>query len=136
MKFFLIAAVTFAGVFASPALNRNDECPTLEQIGAAIESHFGFQIPDGIVDCLHGGDNCPFESLEDAQAQFEAATGMQFPVDEDFDAVFDACLNGGDCPSLDEVVAWVKSELNIELSDEVIAVIYNCAEDILNQLGF
>ena len=47
------------------------------------------------------------------------------------------CLSGGDgCPTLDEAIDFIQEETGGYLSDEVLEVIYNCAEDILAQLGF
>merc|ERR1712211_78001 len=63
MKFYLLAVVAVAGVMSGPA-SRN-ACPTLEGLAAAFESHFGVQIPDGVVDCFYGGDNCPWDTIED-----------------------------------------------------------------------
>ena len=76
MKFFILSLLASCAV-ASPALNRDDECPTLQQIGQAFEEHFEAEIPEGILDCLHGGDNCPFTSFEDFFAWFEESTGLQ-----------------------------------------------------------
>ena len=94
MKMFLIAALAIAAVSAVPT-NRN-ECPTLEEIGNAFEDHFGvavyifyqlcyiliyclshFKIPDEFLDCLNGGDNCPFDSFEDFEGWFESNTGLE-----------------------------------------------------------
>ena len=41
-----------------------------------------------------------------------------------------------DCPTLEEAVAFLQNELGADLDDETIAGIYNCAGDILSQLGF
>ena len=76
MKFFILSLLASCAV-ASPALNRDEECPTLQQIGQAFKEHFGAEIPEGILDCLHGGDNCPFTSFEDFFAWFEESTGLQ-----------------------------------------------------------
>ena len=49
----------------------------------------------------------------------------------------DECISEGNgCPSLEDVVNFVQEELGFNLSDEVIDVIYNCAESILLELGF
>merc|ERR1712154_737342 len=101
MKFFILSLLAASAV-ASAALNRDDECPTLEQIGQAFEEHF--QIPD---------------------------------VDVDVEALMDACMSGSeDCPTLDDAVDFLQNELGADLDDETIAGIYNCAGDILSQLGF
>ena len=76
MKFFILSLLAASAV-ASPALNRDDECPTLEQIGQAFEEHFQVEIPAGILDCVHGGENCPFSSFEAAFEWFEESTGLQ-----------------------------------------------------------
>ena len=73
MKFYLLAVVAVAGVMSGPA-SRN-ACPTLEGLAAAFESHFGVQIPNGVVDCFYGGDNCPWDTIEDFVSDFENATG-------------------------------------------------------------
>ena len=73
MKFYLLAVVAVAEVMSGPA-SRN-ACPTLEGLAAAFESHFGVQIPDGVVDCFYGGDNCPWDTIEDFVSDFENATG-------------------------------------------------------------
>merc|ERR1712018_997453 len=115
MKFFILSLLVAATV-ATPALSRDDECPTLEQIGQAFEDHFQVEIPEGILDCVHGGDNCPFSS---------------------FEALMDACMSGSEeCPTLEEAVAFLQNELGADLDDETIAGIYTCAGDILSQLGF
>ena len=76
MKFFILSLLAASAV-ARPALNRDDECPTLEQIGQAFEEHFQVEIPAGILDCVHGGENCPFSSFEAAFEWFEESTGLQ-----------------------------------------------------------
>merc|ERR1712045_49023 len=137
MKFFILSILVAAAV-ASPALSRDDECPTLEQIGQAFEAHFQVEIPEGILDCVHGGDNCPFSSFEAFFEWFEESTGLQIPdVDVDVEALMDACMSGSeDCPTLDEAVDFLQNELGADLDDETIEGIYNCAGDILSQLGF
>merc|ERR1712045_634667 len=123
---------------ASPALSRDDECPTLEQIGQAFEDHFQVEIPAGILDCVHGGDNCPFESFEAFFQWFEESTGLELPeVDIDFEKLMDDCMSGSeDCPSLEDAVNFLQHELDADLDDETIAGIYKCAPGILAQLGF
>merc|ERR1712088_23004 len=96
MKFFILSLLAACAV-ASPALSRDDECPTLEEIGKAFEDHFQVEIPEGILECLHGGE---------------------------------------DCPTLEEAVDFLQNELGADLDDETIEGIYNCAGDILSQLGF
>merc|ERR1711953_261793 len=135
MKFFILSILVAAAV-ASPALSRDDECPTLEEIGQAFEDHFQVEIPEGILDCVHGGDNCPFSSFEAFFEWFEESTGLQIP-DVDVEALMDACMSGSeDCPTLDEAVDFLQNELGADLDDETIEGIYNCAGDILSQLGF
>ena len=34
------------------------------------------QIPDGLMDCVLGGDNCPFEDFDDFAEWFETTTGI------------------------------------------------------------
>ena len=41
-----------------------------------------------------------------------------------------------DCPTLDDAVDFLQNELGADLDDETIEGIYNCAGDILSQLGF
>merc|ERR1711915_92902 len=107
-------------------------------VAGLFESEFGTPIPDGAIDCLHGGDNCPWDSFGDFQTWFESTTKLQLPtVDEEFLAGVHECLyEGQNCPSLDEAVQFVKDELNVDLDDELMAMIYNCAEDFVKQLGF
>ena len=58
-------------------------------------------------------------------------------VDEEFEtAVYDCLHEGKDCPSLDEAVQFVKEELGVDLDDELMDTIYNCAEDFVKLLGF
>ena len=45
-------------------------------------------------------------------------------------------LSAQDCPTLDDAVDFLQNELGADLDDETIAGIYNCAGDILSQLGF
>merc|ERR1712227_491706 len=132
MKFFLAAAV--AGV---PALNRDDQCPSLDDLASAFTDHFGVDIPDGVIDCLHGGDQCPWDSVDEFVDDFQSVTGIQLPTpDEDDLAAIEECVReGSGCPSLEDAVNFVQTEFGVDISDEVIATIYNCAEDILAQLG-
>merc|ERR1711876_158508 len=122
MKFFILSLLASCAV-ASPALNRDDECPTLKQLGQAFEEHFNVKIPDGILDCVHGGDKCPFTSFEDFFNWFQKSTGIKIPdVDINVDELMEACVSGSEaCPTLD---------------DEAINGIYTCAPEILSQLGF
>ena len=76
MKFFILSLLAACAV-ASPALSRDDECPTLEEIGKAFEDHFQVEIPEGILDCVHGGEDCPFSSFEAFFEWFEESTGLQ-----------------------------------------------------------
>merc|ERR1711879_263271 len=130
MKFFILSLLASCAV-ASPALNRDDECPTLEQLGKAFEEHFKVKIPDGILDCLHGGDKCPFTS-------FQKSTGIKIPdVDINVDELMGACMSGSEaCPTLEDAVKFVQNELGADLDDEAINGIYKCAPEILSQLGF
>ena len=112
MKFFILSILAACAV-ASPALSRDDECPTLKEIGKAFEDHFQVEIPDGILDCVHGGDNCPFSSFEAFFEWFEESTGLQVEerwpsillfslslqipdVDVDVEALMDACMSGSE----------------------------------------
>merc|ERR1711884_218821 len=120
---------------ASPARN---QCPTLQQIGEAFEQEFNVEIPDGILDCVHGGNNCPFSSFQDFFQWFEESTGLEIPdVDVDVEDLVDACMSGSeDCPTLQEAVDFVQTELGANLDDQTVQTIFNCAEDVLAQLGF
>merc|ERR1712117_724365 len=95
-------------------------------------------IADEFLDCLNGGENCPFDSLEDFEGWFESNTGLELPVpDMDMEHMLMECLSGGEgCPTLDEAINFIQEETGGYISDEVLEVIYNCAEDILAQLGF
>merc|ERR1712244_149818 len=77
-------------------------------------------------------------SLLAAFEWFEDSTGLQIPdVDVDVEALMDACMSGSeDCPTLDEAVDFLQNEFGADLDDETIEGIYNCAGDILSQLGF
>merc|ERR1712007_149035 len=79
MKFFILSLLAACAV-ASPALSRDDECPTLEEIGRAFEDHFQVEIPEGILDCVHGGEDCPFSSFEAFFEWFEESTGSRSPT--------------------------------------------------------
>ena len=79
MKVFLVAALAVAGVFGVPS-SRNS-CPSLEEIGQWFEHEFGTQIPDGIIDCVHNGENCPFSDFGEFQVCFVSSnknTQMEF----------------------------------------------------------
>ena len=69
MKVFLVATLAVAGVFGVPS-SRNS-CPSLEEIGQWFESEFDTQIPDGIIDCVHNGENCPFADFGEFQASLK-----------------------------------------------------------------
>ena len=99
MQFLLLAGAVLAGV-SGFTFNRNDECPTVQDGVTAFEDHFGTQvsqqrsllehsptvscfillslaqIPDGLMDCVLGGDNCPFEDFDDFAEWFETTTGI------------------------------------------------------------
>ena len=91
MQFLLLAGAVLAGV-SGFSFNRNDECPTVQDGVTAFEEHFGTQvsqavltscillslaqIPDGLMDCVLGGDNCPFEDFDDFAEWFETTTGI------------------------------------------------------------
>ena len=96
------------------------------------------QIPDGAMDCLYGGDNCPWNSLEDFGADFESATGIQLPEpDQEFLDTMEACVTMGEgCPSMEDVLDFVQEEFGVNPSDETIEMIEMCAADFLSQLGF
>ena len=102
MQFLLLAGAVLAGV-SGFTFNRNDECPTVQDGVTAFEDHFGTQvsqavltscillslpqIPDGLMDCVLGGDNCPFEDFDDFAEWFETTTGI--PVGELFHKTID-----------------------------------------------
>ena len=75
MKVFLVATLAIACVAGAPSDRK--ECPTLDQIAGAFEAEFGSAIPDGALDCLHGGDKCPWSSFENFQSWFKNATGLK-----------------------------------------------------------
>ena len=104
MQFLLLAGAVLAGV-SGFSFNRNDECPSVQDGVTAFEEHFGTQvsqqsfkwtlsllghsptvsccillslaqIPDGLMDCVLGGDNCPFEDFDDFAEWFETTTGI------------------------------------------------------------
>ena len=75
MRTFVIASLAVACVAGVPV--DRSECPTLEMVAGLFESEFGSPIPDGALDCLHGGDNCPWDSFGDFQTWFESTTKLQ-----------------------------------------------------------
>ena len=92
MRFLAISALFTASV-SGFSTNRN-ECPTLQDAADAFEDHFGtqvtgillisktllsLQIPEGALDCLYGGENCPWEDLQDFGGWFQSATGITLP---------------------------------------------------------
>merc|ERR1712203_1329862 len=92
LNMFILVTLLATSALASPARN---QCPTLQQIGEAFQEEFKVEIPEGILDCVHGGDNCPFSSFEDFFDWFEASTGLEIPdVDIDVDELMDACMSG------------------------------------------
>ena len=132
MKIFILAAIAAAGVLGGPA-NRN-ECPTLDQIGHAFEEEFGHQIPDGTLDCLFGGDNCPYESFEDFAVWFKEATGIELPKPYYYWDIETECLENytEGCPSIDDIINFVQTGLNIKISQEYIDLVRSCAADIMS----
>merc|ERR1712233_246167 len=81
MKVFLVASLAIAGVIGVPS--SRDSCPTLEQIGQWFENEFDTQIPDGIIDCVHNGENCPFEDFGEFQDWFHSTTGFEIPIPDE-----------------------------------------------------
>merc|ERR1712045_25254 len=136
MKLFLLSLL-LSSVLAS-SLNRNEECPTLEQIGEAFENEFNAEIPEGILNCFHGGENCPFGSFEDFFHWFEETTGLEIPeLDIDLEEMVAACkADSENCPTLEEVVNFIQNDLGIDMDDELVQVLYDCAEEILSKLGW
>ena len=41
-----------------------------------------------------------------------------------------------DCPTLQQAVDFLQTELGANLDDQTVQTIFNCAEDVLAQLGF
>ena len=78
MKLFIVASLAIACVAGVPA-NRA-ECPSLDDIAGAFQAEFGSPIPDGALDCLHGGDNCPWKSFEEFQTWFESTTKLKVHI--------------------------------------------------------
>merc|ERR1712154_285313 len=113
MKVFALTVLVAVG--ASGFSSNRNACPTLQDAANAFESHFGTQIPDGAMDCLYGGDNCPWNSLEDFGADFESATGIQLPEPDQ------------------DVLDFVQEEFGVNPSDETIEMIEMCAADFLSQ---
>merc|ERR1711908_144526 len=133
MQFLLLAGAVLAGV-SGFSFNRNDECPTVQDGVTAFEDHFGTQIPDGLMDCVLGGDNCPFEDFAE---WFETTTGISMPErnEEDLEVLGECLTEGTNCPSLEDLHDFVQEEFGYNPSDEEIAMIENCAESWLQQLG-
>merc|ERR1712002_1392290 len=79
MKVFLVATFAIVGVFVVPS-SRNS-CPSLEEIGQWFENEFNTPIPDGIIDCVHNGENCPFSDFGDFQVTFVKYTNTITKMD-------------------------------------------------------
>ena len=82
MKLLLLAIVGIASVVGGPVTSEDcafsqDECPTLACLARGFETEFGAEIPEGAVECLHGGDSCPWQSFEQFGAWFQNATDIQ-----------------------------------------------------------
>ena len=71
------------------------------------------------------------------QGWFESATGFELPIpDEAFvEDVLECLHEGNGCPSEEEAIAFVQNELALDLDDELLSTIYNCAGDFVEQLG-
>ena len=94
------------------------------------------------------------------QQLFFLFSSLQIPdVDINVDELMEACMSGSEvmivldcinqanlsnflvfaaqaCPTLEDAVNFVQSELGADLDDEAINGIYKCAPEILSQLGF
>ena len=82
MKLLLIVTAAIASVVGGPVTREHcassqAECPTLACLARGIETEFGAEIPEGAVECLHGGDSCPWQSFEQFGAWFQNATDIQ-----------------------------------------------------------
>ena len=82
MKLLVLATVAIASVVGGPVTSEDcaisqDECPTLDCLARGFETEFGAEIPEGAVECLHGGDSCPWQSFEQFGAWFQNATDIQ-----------------------------------------------------------
>merc|ERR1712189_100695 len=73
------------------------------------------------------------ESFRDGLSQQPAS---QFPFLMHFIGAALECLHEGNgCPSEEEAIAFVQNELELDLDDELLSTIYNCAGDFVDQLG-
>merc|ERR1712066_342782 len=80
MKILMISLLSVS-VLAAPSLNRDDDCSKLEpKIREALQTEFNVEIPEGMLDCVYGGDNCPFESSEDFITWFKKPRDSRFPM--------------------------------------------------------
>merc|ERR1712242_313419 len=60
---------------------------------------------------------------------------MPEPEEEDLEVLGECLTEGTNCPSLDDLHDFVQEEFGYNPSDEEIAMIENCAESWLQQLG-
>merc|ERR1712066_546962 len=151
----ILMSLLSVSVLAAPSLNRDDDCSKLEpKIREALQTEFNVEIPEGMLDCVYAGDNCPFESSEDFITWFKKTTGLQIPdaddlpgaddlpdVDDlpDADDLLDAdyiekIVDLLDCPIPKEALDFVQSKLEAILDDETIQAISNCFIEVEEEI--
>merc|ERR1711931_47799 len=102
-------------------------CPTMQEVKDWIEDNTGFQVPDVVEECLTGGNDCPYESFEDAVVALESL-GIQVP-----DSV-GQCLSG-DMDACEDVVDAVEAALGIEIPEEFLEMASACMAEIMEEVG-
>merc|ERR1712183_869791 len=102
-------------------------CPTMEEVKDWIEDNTGFQVPDVVEECLKGGNDCPYESIEDAVVALESL-GIQVP-----DSV-GQCLSG-DMDACEDVIDAVEAALGIEIPEEFLEMASACMAEIMEEVG-
>ena len=98
-RLLLLGLLLLSSALATPVLDRGD-CPSLQQIGEALETVLGVQvkyidkqtqvtsvlmtssieIPEGLLDCINGGDRCPFENLKQFRKWIRKNTGIKVDI--------------------------------------------------------
>merc|ERR1711970_943951 len=102
-------------------------CPTMEEVKDWIEGNTGFQGPDVVEECLTSGNDCPYESIEDAVVALESL-GIQVP-----DSV-GQCLSG-DMDACEDVIDAVEAALGIEIPEEFLEMASACMAEIMEEVG-
>merc|ERR1712189_55080 len=109
----------------------------LKKLDNGLKANSTHKFPMESSTVFHNGENCPFADFGEFQGWFESTTGFTIPIpDTDFIGAALECLHEGNgCPSEEEAIAFVQNELELDLDDELLSTIYNCAGDFVDQLG-